>query len=68
MSDVYICLGDMIGPGCGAILTDLERHYYSHACSKCVMESHERLTKWRSQGAPDPELDALFAGPKETLQ
>lgn len=53
---------------CGEGLTGEERFYYEHRCEACEVKSLERYQAWR-KGAPDPELDALYDGPKrKTLQ
>lgn len=48
---------------CGEDLTAEERHYYEHRCELCEVKSLARFTAWR-KGADDPELDALYDGPK----
>jgi hypothetical protein len=52
--------------GCGAVLTDEERHYYGTRCETCESEWSDRVTAWR-KGAADPELDAQYDGPQRTL-
>lgn len=49
----------LICVGCGAALTDEERHYYETNCETCEREDLDRWQDWR-RGAPDLELDAKF--------
>lgn len=53
----FICFG------CGATLTDEERHYYGGTCEECERDSLERIEAWR-KGGEDAELDEVFSTPK----
>jgi hypothetical protein len=46
-----ICIGHAPIPGCGRILTDDERHYYSGACEDCERAWSDAIGKWR-RGKP----------------
>lgn len=65
MDSPAICLGTPPEPGCGAILTDEERHYYGSSCEKCERAWADRMAAWREGGA-DPELDAMYDAPAPT--
>lgn len=58
-----ICTGSPPEPGCGAILTEEEAHYYGHACETCERRWSDRMEAWR-HGGEDAELDAVFSVPK----
>lgn len=53
---------------CGAVLTAEEIKFYINRCNDCERAWSERLEKWRHGIIQDPELDAMFDGPKETIQ
>lgn len=50
---------------CGRVLTDEERHYYGSRCEECEGDWSDRIHHWR-QGGEDPELDAMYDGPRPT--
>lgn len=51
--------------GCGAVLNDTERHYYTDQCEQCVLEWHESIERWRA-GEDNPEMDRIASVPKRT--
>lgn len=51
---------------CGAVLTDEERHYYRDRCEGCEQADLARYQAWR-HGGDDPELDALYSRPPDTV-
>ncbi len=57
-----ICLGQPPVTGCGAILTEEERHWYGYSCEKCQQEWFERIGSWR-RGGQDRDLDEMFSVP-----
>jgi hypothetical protein len=61
-----ICVGHHPTPGCGAVLTAEEQHFYGDSCEACATAWGEQIAAWR-EGNDDPELDAMFDA-KETLQ
>ena len=57
----YICRG------CGNVLTEYDRLYYSHTCEACERELMDRIDVWR-YGGEDPELDKTFTPKPPTHQ
>lgn len=57
-----ICQGRDPVPGCGAVLTDEERHYYGNSCENCEGAWSERVEAWRRGGA-DIVLDERYGVP-----
>ncbi len=55
-----ICMGHHPIPGCGAILTEEDREYYSDCCETCMREWGDIISRWRA-GEPNDELDKLFS-------
>jgi hypothetical protein len=56
----FICLGEAPIAGCGRILTDEERYYYSTSCEDCARLWGEEIDAWRA-GGPNVELDRMFS-------
>lgn len=63
----FICLGQAPIAGCGRILTDEERHYYSFICEGCTRKWSEAIDDWR-RGGENRELDAMFGAEPPRLQ
>jgi hypothetical protein len=43
----FICAGHEPIPGCGRVLTDEERHYYSGGCETCERAWSDAIGAWR---------------------
>lgn len=57
-----ICQGRIPVPGCGAVLTAEERHWYGSSCEKCEAEWSARIETWR-RGTEDAALDEMYGVP-----
>jgi hypothetical protein len=60
-----VCQGRDPNPGCGAVLTAEERHYYGDACEQCEVAWADRIETWR-RGSDDSELDQKYGCPSRT--
>ena len=64
-----ICVGHAPLPGCGRILTDEERHYYSGGCESCERAWSEVIGAWmRKEPSEYAEFFHKQFDAKETRQ
>jgi len=57
-----VCQGQPPVPGCGAVLTPDERHWYGYSCENCQVEWNDRINAWRAGGG-DSALEEMFGAP-----
>lgn len=49
---------------CARPMTVEEIHYYEFRCENCERAWDDRIEAWRTGKTSEPELDAMFRGPK----
>jgi hypothetical protein len=63
----FICIGREPIAGCGRILTDEERYYYTDCCEACMRKWDDAIDEWR-RGGENAVLDEMFRGERPTKQ
>jgi len=52
---------------CAQPMTVEEIHYYEERCETCERAWDDRIDAWRRRETDEPEMDAMFRGPKSRV-